>query len=63
MYEIQHLTFCDGYVNTWLDDDENPIVFRTFAEARGELDQYLRDLAREGGHYSADSFRIMEVTQ
>ena len=63
MYEIQHLTWCDGYVNTWLDDNENPVVFNTLAEARGELNQFLRELAREGGYYSEDSFKIVKVTQ
>lgn len=62
MYEIRTLTMCDGYINMWSDDDDNPIVFNTEAEARGELAQYLRDLRREGGYYAADNFQIAQVT-
>lgn len=42
-YEIQTYTFCDGFVNTWTDDDENPITFETREQAQLELDMYLRE--------------------
>ena len=72
-YEIQHNTWCDGWVNTSLttDDDGNeiPLVFATQADAQAELDDYMGEIndqiasgeraADEG--YDPDDFRIREV--
>jgi hypothetical protein len=42
-YEIQHLTLCDGWINTWTDDNEEPVTFSTEDEAYRELCAYLTD--------------------
>jgi len=41
MYEIQTLTMRNGYKNLWLNDDDNPRVFNTHAEEKGELQYTL----------------------
>lgn len=40
---IQHLTFCEGWVNTWSCGDQ-PLVFDNEQQARDELAQYYRDV-------------------
>ena len=65
-YAIETHTLCDGWVNTWTDDDENPIVFDTLEQAQNELSTYLFGLSIDVDlgnieDYSADDFRISEV--
>ena len=72
-YEIQHNTWCDGWVNTSTitDDDGNvtPLVFATQADAQAELDDYMGEIndqiasgEREADHgYDPSEFRIREV--
>ena len=65
-FEIQTYTLCDGWVNTWTDDDVL-VTFDTYEAAQAELDDHLADLAHavENGHmddYSADDYRIVRVT-
>ena len=74
-YEIQHNTWCDGWVNTSLttDDDGNeiPLVFATQADAQAELDDYMGEIndqiasgERGPDHgYAPDAFRIREENQ
>ena len=73
MFEVQHETWVDGWVNTCTttDDDGNeiPVVFDTHAEAQAEIDDYMDDIhnqiqsgereADEG--YDPDEFRVREV--
>lgn len=73
MFEVQHETWVDGWVNTYTttDDDGNeiPLVFDTHAEAQAEIDEYMDDIhnqiqsgereADEG--YDPDEFRVREV--
>ena len=64
-FEIQTYTRCDGWVNTWTDDDVL-VTFATHAAAQAELDDHLADLAHavENGHmddYSPDDYRIVKV--
>jgi hypothetical protein len=67
MFEVQHYTLCDGWVNTWLDCEDNPIRYRTYAEARRDLDKFLDDTQAdyEDGHlYSpedSEDYRIVSV--
>lgn len=73
-YEIQTLTLCDGWINTWFiiedDNTETPETFATEAEARQALDEFLREIQQEidAGHrapdegYDPDSFRIVPVS-
>jgi len=65
-YVIETNTFCDGWVNTWTDDNEKPIVFDTMQEAQEALNIYLFELSVDCDlgnieDYSADDFRISEV--
>jgi hypothetical protein len=43
LYEIHTFTLCDGYVNTWLDDDDKPIRYSTQREAMRDLRDYIAD--------------------
>jgi hypothetical protein len=43
-WEILTFTLCDGFVNTWTDDDETPVLFATKDEAAHELKRHLADL-------------------
>ena len=70
-YEVQQLTICDGWTNTWheYDDDNNeiPMTFDSFDEAVMELDNYIDDYqdAYQLGNIDAPedraNFRIVEV--
>ena len=42
-YEIQTSTFCDGFVNMWSDDNEDPITWETHEEATSALRLHLED--------------------
>ena len=73
MFEIQHNTWVDGWVNTstTTDDDGNeiPLVFDTHAEAQADIDEYMGEIddqiksgereADEG--YDADEFRVVKL--
>jgi hypothetical protein len=73
IFEVQELTICDGWINTWHeyddDNDEIPMQFDSFKAALEELDQYLYDYekAYNMGDISSpenrDNFRIVEVKQ
>ena len=65
-YAIETHTFCDGWINTWTDNDEKPVVFDTLQEAQDELSTYLCGLFIDVNlgnieDYSAEDFRISEV--
>ena len=70
-YEIQHYTLCDGWINTWInwDDQGNcqPETFDTFADACMALDEFLEDEAWEleqgniESPYERDEFRIVKL--
>tara|TARA_B110000902_G_C13857739_1_gene417779 strand:+ start:341 stop:580 length:240 start_codon:yes stop_codon:yes gene_type:complete len=76
MFEVQHYTFVDGWVNTYTvtdDNGENPIsvVFDTHAEAQADIDSYMGEIddqiksgeraADEG--YDSDEFRVVEILE
>ena len=44
MYQIETFTLCDGWVNTWQDDNGTPIVFTTEVAALAELNEFLHDV-------------------
>ena len=65
-YEIQTFTLCDGWVNTWTDNDELPVTFETLDEAENELKDYLEDLRLETYNgtltdFDIESFRVSVV--
>jgi hypothetical protein len=43
-YEVQTYTLCDGWVNTWSEDDQL-MTFDTLKEAQIALQDHLKDLA------------------
>ena len=67
MYEVQTRFMNDQFENCWTDNNEIPVRFRTYQEARTELTQFLKEqhLAVEAGDmlekYPASDFRIVEV--
>ena len=66
-YEVQTFTFCDGFVNTWSDNDDTPVTFEIEAEAEAELAEHLEDLedAFKHGDLSdapdPDDYQVVEV--
>ena len=76
MFEVQHYTFVDGWVNTYTvtdDNGENPIsvVFDTHAEAQADIDSYMAEIAAQikSGEreaidgYDSDEFRVVEILE
>jgi len=71
MFEVQQLTICDGWINTWInwgdDGKPTPEKFKTFSDASMELDDFLHDMEIEyelgniDSPYLRDEFRIVEV--
>ena len=72
MFEVQHYTLCDGWINCWSEENEDgvmiPSVYRTYTEALSALNEFLEDELMEynAGNivsmYEMDEFRIMEIT-
>ena len=66
-FEVQEYTLCDGWVNTW-SDDEGATTFNSEAEAQAELDWFLHDILQEveAGNMAdvpdKNTFRIVEVS-
>lgn len=64
---IVETSFGGTWENSWLDEDEKPVVFDTFEEAELELREFLADQteAAYSGHmgdfYDPEDFRITEV--
>jgi len=71
-YEVQTLTICDGWINTWTvhypDGSSEPETFETAAQAQEALDEFFADIQAEidAGQrtedegYSRDEFRIVK---
>jgi hypothetical protein len=56
-YEIQTSSFCDGFVNMWSDDNEDPITWETHEEAANALRLHLLD----DKWLDPNSYRIAKV--
>jgi len=57
-FEVQTYTFCDGWINTWLEDDK----LRTFPSeqaANQALDEFFDDVKEAGLDYSRDDYRVV----
>jgi len=65
-YEVQTLTFADGWTNTWSCDGD-PQYFDTYEEAECALHEFLADIkeAVADGYmteeYEGEDYRIAEV--
>jgi hypothetical protein len=42
-YEVHTFTLAEGYVNCWLDGNDNPITYSTHAAAMRDLKHYFAD--------------------
>lgn len=70
MFEIQHYTLCNGWLNTWTIEQDGEFVpkyFNTREEAESFFIEFLNqehEAFREGcidSMYAEDEFRIVEV--
>lgn len=67
MFEVQTYTVCDGWVNTWSDENEVPLRFDTHEEAQKELEDFIKETEEEAkaGNlaeaYSIEDFRVVGV--
>jgi hypothetical protein len=43
-YEVQTYTICNGWINTWSEDDQ-PLTFDTLENAQKALQDYFDELA------------------
>lgn len=43
MFEVQTYTLSNGYVNTWLDGNDQPIRYQTHKQALRDLRDYFAD--------------------
>lgn len=65
-FEVQEYTLCDGWVNTW-SDDNGATTFDSREQAEIELEWFLQDIAMEVAEgnmadmVDRDTFRIVEV--
>jgi hypothetical protein len=64
-YQVQTYTLCDGWINTWSEDDQ-PMTFDTLEEAQIALQDHLEDLAHAVMFGmmvdSTSDYRIEEIT-
>jgi hypothetical protein len=65
-YQVQTYTLCDGWINTWSEDDEL-MTFDTFEQAQKELQDFLSEMAHavQIGHlddFNPENYRIKEIT-
>lgn len=66
-HEVQTFTLCDGWINCWSDEAEQPITYATEQDARAALDEYLADQAeavRCGEMletYARSDFRVVPI--
>jgi hypothetical protein len=72
IYEVQHYTLCDSWINTWtdtIDGKDVPSVFNSFEEALACLDEFLADTLDEFNEgnlsdtYDRNDFRIVKINE
>ena len=68
-WEIQEFTVFEGWVNTWMDGDDKPVVFDTKEDAETALTDYLDDInqaVKDGdiqSSYNREGFRIVPINE
>lgn len=74
MWEVQHCTLCDGWINCWTVEEEGadavPQTLPTRKDAEKELAYFLREIAEEieygerdpDSGYDPEEYRIVQVT-
>ena len=64
-YQVQTYTLCDGWINTWTEND-TPLTFDTLEEAQIALQDHLNDLAHAVmfgmDDHNPEDYRIKEIT-
>ena len=68
-YQVEHDTFCDGWVNCESDGDGNKIYYDTAEEAQASINECVEEWNEEvdngtnelGDHYSVDEYRVVKV--
>ena len=75
MWEVQHITICDGWINCWTVEeagsDAVPQTFATRKDAEEELAYFLREIAEEIERgerdpdigYDPEDYRIVQMAQ
>jgi hypothetical protein len=73
VYEIQHFTICDGWVNTWTIENEDGTTqleyFDSIIDAQESLNEFLDEeyttyvMGYTDSPFKEEEFRIVEVTQ
>jgi uncharacterized protein involved in tolerance to divalent cations len=62
IFEVQHYTLVDGWINCWTDTNEkgeqSPVFFKTYTQALKELTKFVK-----ASKYDINEFRIMEVNE
>lgn len=63
-YQVQTYTLCDGWINTWTEND-TPLTFDTLEEAQIALQDHLNDLAHAVmfgmDDYNPEDYRIERI--
>jgi uncharacterized protein involved in tolerance to divalent cations len=62
IFEVQHYTLVDGWINCWTDTNEKGeqslVFFKTYTQALKELTKFVK-----ASKYDINEFRIMEVNE
>ncbi len=64
MYEVQHYTICDGWINTWRDEQDNAITYDTEASAHRALEEWFEEMQEERDieeRYDESEFRVVRA--
>jgi len=68
-YQVEHYTWCDGWVNCESDGDGNKIYYETADEAQASINDFVEEWNEEvdngtnelGDHYDVDEYRVVKV--
>lgn len=62
-YEIQTLTYVDGWTNVSHDEDGNPLTFATEDEACDDLLNMFDHMVASGMDFDRDDYRVVEAPE
>lgn len=64
MFSVETQTYCDGWVNTWTEEDDSPWTFETPEEAFTALAEFFEGLraANMVDQYDVEDYRVVEIT-
>jgi len=59
VFEVQHFTLADGWINCWTDGQDTPVYYNTKSEAREAIKECVESICDEDcEEYSYDDYRI-----